>query len=342
MVIALFPQKAFAAESNSFDQDMAQYLADASSTRGFEVNQDDINQSLAQYGMTTDDFTSVEEIKSFLGVVIKADMSNLNDIYQSYDLDQSTLADVLSGYGEDLNDYVFLDDLDNALTLYTGNGADNQGSEIGSNLDLTQIMSIFSQSGITDSEIQNLKDYYTSMEDYLSGADVQKQLENLSTRMMTLGQTLIEKGTADKNYQPSEEEINQLVSAYDEMLSIMKVKVAFSLSQNGSDTPISFTELLKMNDMGEANLKLQLFTADSKLLADMVLQGDPGKSGLGEILGEVSGTNSDHSTVKGGTLPKTASDNLSNTVLGLFVATAGILIYRKVRNDKSETIKEQA
>jgi hypothetical protein len=118
LVLGMFPQAAFATEGSSFDQDLASYLNNTSTERGFDVTQEAIDKSLAGYEKTISDFTTVDDISTLLGEVIKADNSNLTAIYTKYNLDQASLTQLLSEYGEGLADYVFIHDLDTALALY--------------------------------------------------------------------------------------------------------------------------------------------------------------------------------------------------------------------------------
>ncbi len=339
LLLVLAPTSAFAAESDTFDQDMTNYLTEVSTIRGFEVTKEDIDLTLAQYGMKTQDFTTVLEMKTYLGNVILADLSNLSGVYSYYGLDETTLTELLGEYGEEINDYIFVDDLDSAVAFYKYDSTDYTDGT--ADLNLEEIMSILGQLGITEDELSKLMAYYETMGDYLSGSEVQSKLESLSARMMTLGGTIIEKAEEDENYKPTEAEINELVSIYDELLSILKLKVEFYLSKDGSFTPISFTELLQLDDIAEADLKIELYTQEGELLADIIVEGGS-DSGLGEIIDEVNnaGTgNPTTQTVKGGTLPKTASDYLLNALIGLFLTGAGVIVYRKLRTTELRTAK---
>jgi len=449
MLVGVLPSAAFAAESTSNNLDLTNYLNEVSTTRGYEVSKDDIDLSLANYGMTTDDFNTVDEIKSYLGEVINADSSNLNSIYENYELDQTTLPQLLNEYGEELNDYVFLNDLDYALDLYsysfqqeadfntklaayladvstvrgfdvteeyinsylseyststddfetvsdlseylgdvmradlsnldylyTNFGMDEQAllqlieengktindfvyidqlealiwPSLGGNysaIDPAMIMDILKQLDLTEEELQNLEAHFLSITDYLSSAEVQAQLEQVVNRMMELSGTLIEKGTADENYKPSDAEIAEFASIYEELLTMVKLKVVFSLSIEGVDTPYSVEELMKMDetDIKDTDIKIAFYNDNSELLADLVVTSEFLNSKLGGIIEEVDDAvnieNDSVQTVKGGQLPKTASNYIPNALLGLLIAIVGILIYRKVRNDKDEILEKQ-
>lgn len=335
LLVSSFPQTAFAAESTAFDQDLSTYLDEVSAARGSDVSIDDINESLSAYGLTTEDFNTVDELKTFLGDPIQSDLSNLSNIYKTYDLDQTTLTQKLNEYGEDLNDYVYLYDLDTALSVYASNESDS------SSLNQEMVFEMMKQFDISEDEIQNLKDYYLSIQDYINSEEVSLKLQDLRTRMTEFGQALIIKEQTDENYKPTEDEINQITSMYDELFSLIKLTPKFYLTSNGVNTPISLAKLLKMDSVNDADVTMELYTSDSKLLVAMVVPNEMLKSKLEEAIKDVSNISDNTTTQKGGTLPKTATNYLAETLMGLMIVCVGIFMYRKVRNESCEIYKTQ-
>lgn len=108
MLISLFPQLASAAPSNNFEQELTKYLKKVSDVRGFEVTKDDIESSLSTYDESIKDFQSIDDLKETLGEVIKADLSNLDTIYEDYNLTNEGLIKLLHENGEELDDYIFI------------------------------------------------------------------------------------------------------------------------------------------------------------------------------------------------------------------------------------------
>lgn len=340
MIIGLLPKAAYASEIANFNQDLTAYLDEVSATRGFEVNEDDIDQSLSAYYMTTDDFTTVDEMKEFLGEVINADLSNLDSIYETYELDQTSLTQLLSEYGEGLDDYIFVSDLDWAVAFYTDSDSGEDTTDLG--IDPTAYLEMLDQLGLSEDELTALQDHYTSISDSLLSADVQSQLEDLSNRAQNLQNSLLEKVAEDPDYKPTDTEINEMVSVYDELYDIFQINVEYSLNIDGTNTPVTLAELLRMDDITTADLNLAIYNSNNELLADAVVTSDFVTSILGDLIDVTESDNSasdddNAQTVKGGELPKTASNYLSNALLGLFVALAGILVYLKVRTGKGET-----
>ncbi|MFB3163798.1 processed acidic surface protein [Neobacillus sp. 179-J 1A1 HS] len=329
----------------NFDQDLVEYLAMVSEERGFEVTKEDIETSLAIYESTLEEFESVEDLSAFLSEVIKADLSNLDYFYENYELDQKALFQLLEENGKDLNDYVYVDDLENAVWEYSGDelnpGMDEEIAE--------ELLPIFQEEiDLTDEELQRIEEHLMSLEEQLSDPAILERLEELGNRMMAFEEF-------DAAAELTAEQIAEIASIYDEFLSIFKLKADFTLVKGGSETPLSFWDLLKMEELKGANLKVALFSTDGQLLADLIVTGEMVDSETvietGEQIEEsteevtktveqpaaakpqksMSNVKSEVKTVKGAKLPKTASDYLPNALLGLAVVLIGILIFRKVR-----------
>jgi processed acidic surface protein len=471
LVFGLFPKDIFAAQNRQFEKDFAEYLAQISEVRGFEVTKDDIEASLAAYELTINDFDSVEELSDFLGEVIKADLSNLDSIYEEYELDEASLVQLLKEHGEELNDYVFLDDLYEALYTYTDDGEferdpnfeqklseylteisairgfevtkndiekslalygeslenfetvedlsdylgdvikadlsnldyfeENFGMDKQSILDLLkengkdindyifidnleqdiwnysdgmlpgieeevvkELLPIFEEElGLTQEELQRIEDHLMSLEEHLSNPETLERLDQLANRMMAFEEF-------DAATELTPEQIAEIASIYEELLSIFKLKATYSLVKDGSETPLSLADLFQIEELKGANLKVFLYSEDGKFLADLIVTGEMVDSDTvidtGEQIDEstkeaketikqvtiakpekqkpvlktdtaekrkvIAQKNDKYKTVKGAKLPKTASDYIPNALFGLFIALAGVLIYRKVRS----------
>ncbi len=330
----------------NFDQDLVEYLAMVSEERGFEVTKEDIEASLAIYETTLEEFETVEDLSAFLSEVIKADLSNLDYFYENYELDQQALFQLLEENGKDINDYVYIDDLDNAVWQYSGDqlnpGMDEEIAE--------DLLPIFQgEIDLTDEELQRIEGHLMSLEEQLSDPAILDRLEELGNRMMALEDF-------DAAAELTAEQIAEIASIYDEFLSIFKLKADFTLVKNGLETPLSFWDLLKMEELKGANLKVALSSTDGQLLADLIVTGEMVDSEtvietgeqIEESAEEVTKTveqpaaakpqkmitqkKPEHKTVKGAKLPKTASDYIPNALFGLAIVLVGILMYRRVRN----------
>lgn len=116
--IGVMPKPSSAAQQASFEKELNQYLEEVSKQRGFKVTREHIEFSLAQYEEKIENFDSVEELRDFLGEVIQKDLSNLTEIYDEFNLNEASLRQLLQEHGEDLDEYVFVENLYDAVMLY--------------------------------------------------------------------------------------------------------------------------------------------------------------------------------------------------------------------------------
>jgi processed acidic surface protein len=330
----------------NFEQDLVVYLTMVSEERGFTVTKEDIEESLVIYETTIEEFETVEDLSTFLGDVIKADQSNLDYFYENYELDQQALLQLLEENGKDINDYVYIDDLEHAVWQYSGDELyPGMDEEIAADL-----LPIFQEEiDLTEEELQRIEDHLMSLEENLSNPETLERLEELGNRMIAFED--FETAT-----ELSAEQMAEIASIYDEFLSIFKLKAEFTLVKGGSETPLSFWDLLKMEELKGANLKVTLNSTDGQFLADLIVTGEMIDSETvietGEQIGgsakevtktveqpavvkpqkDITQKKSEYKTVKGAKLPKTASDYIPNALVGLAIALAGIFLYRRVRN----------
>ncbi|KAA0964903.1 processed acidic surface protein [Sporosarcina sp. ANT_H38] len=322
-----------------FDQDLVSYLVKVSEVRGFDVTKEDIETSLDSYDLSTEEFESVEELSEFLGEVIKADLSNLDYFNENYDLDKQSLLQLLEENGEDISNYIYIDNLE--ITVWTINGGATNGDII------EGLLPIFEEDfGLTEVELQRITDHLESLEKHLSDPATLKRLEELGNRMMAFEEF-------DVATELTAKQIAEMASIYEELLSIFELNVSYSLVKSGSESPVSLLDLMKLEQLKDASLKIAIYTTGGKFLADLLITGDMIDSdtiiNAGEQITESakdftkapvakpvkqnisSYTKSEHQTVKGAKLPKTASDYISNALLGLFIVLIGSMMFRKVR-----------
>lgn len=203
---------------------------------------------------------------------------------------------------------------------------------------------ILEQIDLTEEELKQLGEHFMSVEDYLSNPETLERLNKLGERLMAF-----ENVTLSTEF--SEEQFAELESIYGELLSIFKLDLTYSLIKGGLETLLSLIDLSKIKDLKDASLKVELYSTDSQFLADFIITNEL-LSSVGELIEDFAEEvieivkqpsiakpekqkDVESKTVKGAKLPKTASNYIPNTLLGLFIAFAGILMYRKVKNAKS-------
>lgn len=244
----------------NFDKELVNYLAKVSKERGFEVTKEDIEASLELYDFSTEEFESVEELSEFLGDVIKADLSNLDYFNENYGMDKQALLQMLEENGEDINDYIYIDNLEETVWNLSDGALDGEVAE--------DLLPIFEEElGLTEEELQRLEDHLMSLEDHLSNPETVKRLEELGNRMMAFEEF-------DVATELTAEQIAEMASIYEELLSIFKLNVSYSLVKSGSESPVSLLDLMKLEELKGANLKIAIYNTEGKFLADLLITGD--------------------------------------------------------------------
>jgi processed acidic surface protein len=363
LFVGLFPTSSFAAAS-TFDADFNKYLKSLSQTRGFEVTKDDVEYSLSLYDESLENFDTIADLEDFLGEPIAADLHNVQDVYADFDLDKTSLNALLKENGQSLDDYVYLDDLYEDVGFYLegddwyedDESYDEEDASYDDELseeDLSGLLSFMqSELGLTSEELNRIEAHFTSLEDELSNEATLNRLDQLGERLAAFEDF-------DTATELSADQIAELMSIYKEMLSIFHLDAKFALVQGGNERPLSLTDLINLEELKNASLKISLYTTDGKFLADMVITGDMFNSDIITDTGKEVEKSAEavakpaqaqkpavekkqepvkkqtngavQKTVKGGKLPETASNYGTNTLIGLVLVAAGFVLFRKVR-----------
>lgn len=363
LFVGVFPTSSFAAAS-TFDADFNKYLKSVSQTRGFEVTKDDVEYSLSLYDESLENFDTIADLEDFLGEPIAADLHNVQDVYADFDLDKTSLNALLKENGQSLDDYVYLDDLYEDVGFYLegddwyedDESYDEEDASYDDKLseeDLSGLLSFMqSELGLTSEELNRIEAHFTSLEDELSNEATLNRLDQLGERLAAFEDF-------DTATELSADQIAELMSIYKEMLSIFHLDAKFALVQGGNERPLSLTDLINLEELKNASLKISLYTTDGKFLADMVITGDMFNSDIITDTGKEVEKSAEavakpaqaqkpavekkqepvkkqtngavQKTVKGGKLPETASNYVTNTLIGLVLVAAGFVLFRKVR-----------
>ncbi|PVE69214.1 processed acidic surface protein [Priestia megaterium] len=363
LFVGVFPTSSFAAAS-TFDADFNKYLKSVSQTRGFEVTKDDVEYSLSLYDDSLENYDTIADLEDFLGEPIAADLHNVQDVYADFDLDKTSLNALLKENGQSLDDYVYVDDLYEDVGFYLegddwyedDESYDEEDASYDDELseeDLSGLLSFMqSELGLTSEELNRIEAHFTSLEDELSNEATLNRLDQLGERLAAFEDF-------DTATELSADQIAELMSIYKEMLSIFHLDAKFALVQGGNERPLSLTDLINLEELKNASLKISLYTTDGKFLADMVITGDMFNSDIITDTGKEVEKSAEavakpaqaqkpavekkqepvkkqtngavQKTVKGGKLPETASNYVTNTLIGLVLVAAGFVLFRKVR-----------
>ncbi|MFC0187310.1 processed acidic surface protein [Fictibacillus aquaticus] len=325
LVLSAMPAVSFAAIAND-DPELTAYLQEASETRGFEITVEDFEDYLLEYwGAGLEDWTDFAELEENLGEVIKADLSNLNDVYEYYEIDEAGMLQILEENGDSLEHYIYVDDLDMNLDFYI-NG-DSFEDDMGD---------MFAELGLTEEELEKLAAHFEKIAPKLEDPAVQQRLEELGQRMENFPSDF------ESIDELTDEQITEIISIYDELLNIFELSPKFYLKKGDELKPITLKELFLMKDPQGYNLWVELYNLQGELILDMEITAEMIGGEIIDEIGEdivevpkvvdkIKDQPKKPKTEKGGKLPNTASDYGTNGLAGLAIAAAGFVIYRRVR-----------
>ncbi|SHO50761.1 processed acidic surface protein [Anaerocolumna xylanovorans] len=325
-------------QETGFEEKLTAYLSDISTIRGFTVSREMIESFLSKYEITFSMFESVDELKDFLGDVIKSDLSNLDYFNTEYSLSKEDIDSRLSTINKTLNDYVFIDDLE--LDILTN---DDGGISYKYFMYMLEesYPGITKKLGLTEEEYTRTYQYFMSLKDYYTSEDTQNKLIDIMMRFQTLAENLPESNEAVTLNQLSE-----LQSLYQDLQDVLKIKISYSVLENGKKVPLTLLDLMNGKDLENATISIDVYTDASEFLMDFSLSADM----FGEVIGDVektpvtkpdsSGdktTSTPVKTVTGGKLPKTASNYTIMILAGAFLVVLGTVLFKTNRKDGDET-----
>jgi processed acidic surface protein len=313
------------------DEDLTVYLTELSTERGFTITKDNYVNYLEEYSLVLlSDFENIQELEEYMGSVIKSDNSNLESIYEDFELDEQQLIDLLATNGEEIENYIYVDDLYFAIYDFEPQDELPNPEEIVQDID-----GVMKEIDLTDEEIENLMNHFLSIEDELNSPEVGERLMSIAERMMVIDPE-----------NPTEEQISEVGNAFEELLSIFKLKASFYIVEGDIKTQVSAAELMQMEVLTGDYLLIQLFDLNGNLLADVKFTSDDIKE-IPTKVEEVADTvkeevkaptspktnesNKAPKTVKGGKLPITDSNNLEGAMAGAALIGLGLFLYRRVR-----------
>lgn len=311
------------------DDDLTVYLTKLSTERGFTVTKDDYVNYLEEYSQVfLSDFENIQELEEYMGSIIKSDNSNLEFIYEDFELNEQQLIDLLETNGEAIENYIYVDDLYFAIIDF-----ESEDDELPDPDEIAQEMDgAMKEIDLTDEEIENLMNHFLSIESELNSPEVGERLMSIAERMMIIDPE-----------NPTEEQITEVGNAFEELMSIFKMKASFYIVEDNKKTQVSAAELMQMEVLSGDYLLIQLFDLNGNLLADVKFTSDDIKE-MPTKVEEVADTvkeevkapnlpkaNKVPKTVKGGKLPITDSNNLDGAMAGAALIGVGLFLYRRVR-----------
>ena len=314
-----FSATSFAAPS---EDELSQYLTDLRWT------QEELEEYLEDfYGMSLDDFNSVSDLEELLGPIINE--QTLQELLDLYDLTLEELVYLLAEYGETLDEYRFIEDLELAILVYQDFG-DFDWDEL-----LAEIDAIFAEFDLTDEELERLMDHFLTLD--LEDPAFEERLNQIAERALALPDF-------DSASDLTAEEIAEVLSIYSDLMQLFKLDAKYYLIQGKnkeSKQPITLQTLVTLESLEGYNLLIELYNLEGVFLADIIITADMFGDELikqpTQDLKEVkeivkkAPAKDQVKTEKGAKMPKTASNSAQNALIGLgMMLTAGI-IYRRLK-----------
>ncbi|MFC7373068.1 processed acidic surface protein [Fictibacillus iocasae] len=330
MMLAFIPTAAFAQVDEA---ELQAYLEKVKTERGLDsLTLDEFNTYLIDVSWIEDGidgFEDVEEMESYLGEVIKADLSNLEQLNEDFEAD---VVEVLEENDDSIDNYIYVDDAAFAASEYLGYEEGEDAMEF----DEEFFEAMAAELDLTREEIERLTAHMESLDEELSKPENEEKLNAIAEQMMAFEDFESAKDLTD-------EQITELLTLTKELAVMLKIDAKFFLvGKDGTEQEISYRDLILMDEEEVQSLALiiELYNRETgEFLADIKLTPED----IGSDIIKDTGNNIKDAvkpakkpaapkTVKGAKLPKTASNDMGWALAGLGVMAAGVVMYRRVRS----------
>ncbi|WP_078432024.1 processed acidic surface protein [Metabacillus halosaccharovorans] len=310
----------------------------------FELTRDELNELLVEYG----DIEEGQDVLDGTYIIFEEELLEYVDFYlngmEGTPIDEENLQILLDDYGFDskedlekflnenedsIENYEYIEDLELAVDFYVN------GDEY-----LDEIYGLFTEIGLTDEEVEKLFAHLETL-DFEDPAFLEKLIE-LSDRMVAFEDF-------ESAEELSAEQIAELFDIFSDMLDLFQIETKYYLVKDGEKQAVSFETLMTMDTTNGYDLLIELYNKQGEFLADILLTADMFGSELIKETGkdikqaeEIVTENQNVSkgpepvkpsvkTVKGGKLPKTASDHAGNAIVGLALVLVGFAMFRRLK-----------
>lgn len=305
----------------------------------FELTREELNDLLVEYGSIEEGQDVLEgtwlifeeELREEVEFYINGwegtpiDDENLQQLLNDYNLGSiDELEALLKENDDSLENYEYIEDLDWAVDFYI-NGDEYLEEDISD---------LFTEIDLTDEEMEKLFAHFETLN--WEDPDFLDSMMVLAERMMAFE----EFETADEL---SAEQVAELFSIFTEMKQLLQIETKYYLVVDGEKQPISMDTLMTMDSTNGHDLIMEIYNLNGELLADMRITGDMFGSEIIQETGKdiqeaekivtapTTKAKPPVKTVKGGELPKTATEHVENILLGLGLAAAGLFLFRRLR-----------
>ncbi|AST06114.1 processed acidic surface protein [Anoxybacillus flavithermus] len=263
---------------------------------------DDLTRYLAKWNMTVDDFSSLEALKEQLGTPITPD--RLDSLLQRYEMTQEEAEALLGQFGEQLQQYTFIEDLSYALSFYRDR------------YDAMQAMTdILATIGLTENEIRGLIER--------TPPTAKQTLERLDEQIQTLVLRDLSKPLTKK-------EREAMLAFWNEWLSLYRLQAkVFEVNEHGRK-PISFEQI----ETATAPVVMEWYDERGNFVADLYIPSERMNSSVlidaSEQLAHIGKMALDlESGLLVARMPKTASSYGMNILIGVALLFVSFVLWKK-------------
>jgi processed acidic surface protein len=269
---------------------------------------DDLQRYLAKWDKRVSDFPTLEALQKQLGTPITPE--RLEQLFQRYKMDQEEVEALLGQFGEKIQDYTFIEDLDFALAFYVDHHETMQAmSDLLATIDLTE------------TEIRKLFDRVTAIHQ----ANLRERFEQLDARLEPF---LLRDAPS-----LTEKEKEALFSLWHDFLTLYDVDARVYLVNDEGRTPISSEQLKALPTLRGQDVAIELYDQKHELVADLYVPNEVMTSSTvfdaSEQLMHVGKMALDmENGMLYARMPDTASSYGADALIGLLLLIIGVVLYQ--------------
>ncbi|MBA2877167.1 processed acidic surface protein [Anoxybacillus kamchatkensis] len=283
-------------QAATYEEAVKQYVQDIGWTM------EDLTRYLAKWNMTIHDFSSLDALKKQLGTPITPE--RLDALLLRYDMTKEEAEALLGQFGEQLQHYTFVEDLDYALSFYRDR------------YDTMQAMTdMLATIGLTEDEIRRLFER--------TPPSAKQTFERLDEQMQTLV-------LRDPSTPLTKQERETVLHFWNEWLSLYRLQAkVYEVNEQGR-TPISFEQLQTVH----APVVMEWYDEKGNFVADVYIPRERMNEStfidVSEQLAHIGMMALDlESGLLVARMPKTASSYGMNIIIGVCFLLASFVLWRK-------------
>ncbi|MFC5712437.1 processed acidic surface protein [Thalassorhabdus alkalitolerans] len=290
-----------------------------------------------EYGTELSDFEDAEELRIFLGDLLTDE--SLHELLTDYEMSIEELEQLLKADDKTLADFKFTDDLDFFLFDHMLAELDFEEAEM-------LYDDYFAEFGLDEDEFWVLYEHFYQVLFTENGDLNEGVLERLEALLERLESFPYFESADDL----TAENIAELLSICQELLSIFQLEADFYLTKEEEKLSLTLGDLLSLETTNGYDLLIELYNAEGDFLADIILSAELfAYDSIDQVTGEFNeiktivevsaDAGGDRESVSGpaertetgGRLPETASSYPLQVLIGLAAAVLGGLFYVRVR-----------